>query len=96
MSFEEIVTRGSHTAFIERERAPLSEEERELREKRKKEIGKGVDILRKIKTQILEIQDSALQQSLLAEAHDFASQMANVIIEQCLEQKSVEINPSFL
>lgn len=33
---------------------------------------------------------------MLAEAHDFASQMANVIIEQCLEQKSVEINPSFL
>jgi hypothetical protein len=38
MSFEEIVTRGSHTAFIERERAPLSEEERELREKRKKSV----------------------------------------------------------
>lgn len=38
MSFEEIVTRGSHTAFIEREHAPLSEEERELREKRKKSV----------------------------------------------------------
>lgn len=87
---------GSHVAFKKRERPLLSEEENELRLENQRRLQEGISVLRKFRTQALEGQDSFLRQSYLAAAHQFSSQMADVIINQSLNDKPSPIDPVFL
>ena len=87
---------GSHVAFKKRERPPLSDQENELKLENKRMLQEGVGILRKLRTQALEEKDPVLRQNYLVEAHQFSSQMADVIISQSLNDKPSPIYPSFL
>jgi len=92
----EMMLGGSHVAFKKRERPPFSEQENELRLENERRLQEGIGILRKLRTQALEEQDPTLRQNYLVEAHQFSSQMADVIISQALNDKPSPIDPVFL
>jgi hypothetical protein len=94
-NFETMLS-GSHVDFKKRERPPLSEHENELKLENERKLQEGIEILRKLRTQALEEQESSLQQSHLKEAHQFSSQMADVIMSQALNDTPSQIDPAFL
>lgn len=91
----EMMLGGSHVAFKKRERPPLSDQENELKLENERMLREGIGILRKLRTQALEEKDPALRQKYLVDAHQFSSQMADVIISQSLNDKPSPIDPLF-
>jgi len=92
----EMMLGGSHVSFKQRERPPLSEEERELKLENEGKLQEGIGILRKLRTRALEEHDPIVRQNILKEAHQFSDQMAEVILSQTLSEKPSQIDPSFL
>lgn len=91
----EMMLSGSHVNFKKRERPPLSEEESKLKKENERKLEEGIGVLRKLRTKALEEQDVAARQGFLKEAHQFSSQMAEVIIGQALNEKPSQIDPAF-
>ncbi len=92
----ELMLSGSHTRFKKREQPLLSEQENELKLTNKRILQEGIIILRKLRTQALAEQDPVVRQQFLVEAHHFSSQMAEVIINQALQDKPSAIDSAFL
>lgn len=92
----ETILGGSNGDFKKRERPHLSEYENEFKLENERRLQEGITILRKLRTQALEEQDPALRQNHLREAHQFSSHMADVIINQALNDKPQQIDPAFL
>ncbi|MDD4900741.1 MAG: phosphoribosyltransferase family protein [Patescibacteria group bacterium] len=95
MSFESMLS-GSLVAFKKRERPPLTEQEKEFKLENERKLQGGIGILRKLRTQALAEQDPSLRQNYLEEAHEFSTQMADVILNQALSEKPSPISPVFL
>lgn len=92
----EMVLGGSHVGFKKRERPPFSKEESELKLENERYLGRGIEVLRKLRTRALEEKDPEIRQDILSEAHQFSDQMAEAILKQSLSDKPEEINDSYL
>src|SRR3989344_304286 len=92
----EMMLGGSRVNFKKRERPPLSAQEREHELENKRKLQEGIVVLRKLRTLALETQDRTACQNTLKEAHQFSNQIAEVIINQALDEKPSPIDPSFI
>lgn len=93
-SFEDLLG-GSHASYKKIERSKYSDEEKEVDLENKRTIQKSIELLRKIKTVILETASKADQQKFLKEAHELAIQTAQVIIDLSLKESPTPIETEY-
>jgi hypoxanthine phosphoribosyltransferase len=77
---------GSHTSYKKIERSKYSDEEKEIDLENKRTIQKSIGLLRGLRTVILETSSKVDQQKFLKEAHELATQTAQVIIDLSLKE----------
>ncbi len=86
---------GSNVNFIKRERPALSEEETDTKRENERKLQTGIDVLRRLRTRIFELDNPSEQQKFLVEAHELSSQMAKKILEQALSEPLLPMSAAF-
>jgi hypothetical protein len=82
---------GTRAHFKSREKPELTSVEREIDVENKRIVQESISILRKLRTAALETGDQGKQQELLKQAHDFSTEVAEMIIDLSLKGQPVRI-----